>query len=414
MGYFKDTIKGVSWVAGLRYISRAIALLRIIILARFQLLLPYQFGLYGIASIVLALLEILTETGVNVFFIQQNKSIKEYIDSAWIISIVRGVILATIIWISAPFISIFFNSNDSKNIIFMIGFAPLVRGFINPGIIIFQKDLKFHKEFWFRLPILMVDVLVTIFVAFNTHNAISFVWGLIAGAIVEVILSFIFVRPMPKLQIQKEKITTILHSGKWVTLSGIFNYIAQEGDNVVVGKLLGATALGYYQNAYKLSTLPISEITDVASKVVFPVYARIAEDRKRLFIAFAKTMLIILVSTIFLGIILLLFTNQIVLLTLGKNWLIIVPVLHILAFYGVLRAVFGAASSLFLAAKRQDFVAAMTFVRFLGLTVTIVPLTMMYGIIGAGYSALFSVLIEIFLIVYFTYVIFKKKSNEKR
>ena len=70
MGYFPDIIKGVSWLGGLKAISRVIAFGKTAILAR--VLVPAQFGLFGIASLFLELLEILTETGINVVLLDDG------------------------------------------------------------------------------------------------------------------------------------------------------------------------------------------------------------------------------------------------------------------------------------------------------------------------------------------------------
>src|SRR3989442_1582306 len=91
MGYTSQALKGISWTAILRVSTRIITVLKTALLAR--LLSPLQFGIFGIAAIVLAFFEVLTETGINVFIIQEKRDIKEYINSAWVVSIARGVIL---------------------------------------------------------------------------------------------------------------------------------------------------------------------------------------------------------------------------------------------------------------------------------------------------------------------------------
>ena len=405
MGYLRNTIKGVSWIAALRIATRIITLLRTVLLAR--LLVPSQFGVFGIASLILAFFEVLTETGVNVFLIQQKKDIKEYIDSAWIVSIIRGAVLSLSIVLLAPFIASFFSSQESHGVILFIAIIPFIRGFINPAIITLQKDLQFHKEFWLRLSIFLLDSFIVVIFAFSTHSAASFVWGLLAGALFEVILSFLFIQPRPKLNFEQDKVKRIMGLGKWVTLSGIFTYIAQEGDNVAVGKILGTAPLGIYQVAYKFSTLPISEITDVVSKVVFPVYTKISHEPVRLFRAFIRTSLAISIGASLLGAIIFLFSETIISVLLGSNWTSAVPVIKIFSIYGVLRAIFGSVSSLFSAVGKQEYIASMTFVRVLGLAITIVPLTLRYGLIGAGYAALFSVLIELPMIMLYTIKIFR-------
>ena len=108
-----------------------------------------------------------------------------------------------------------------------------------------------------------------------------------------------------------------------------------------------------------------------------------------------------------LGAIIFLFSETIISVLLGSNWTSAVPVIKILSIYGVLRAIFGSVSSLFLAVGKQEYIASMTFVRVLGLAITIVPLTLRYGLIGAGYAALFSVLIELPMIMLYTIKIFR-------
>lgn len=409
MGYSRGVIKGVSWMSGFRMLTRVLSFLKTAVLAR--VLTPSQFGIFGIASLVLALLEMLTETGINIILIQSKKEIDEYINSAWVVSIIRGIFVSLCIVILTPFIISFFNTPHVFSILLLISLVPFIRGFINPSVVKLQKELKFHYEFWFRSSIFLFDAIVSITFAVLTHSIYSLVWGLIAGALLEVLLSFILLRPIPRWSIRKDYFNEIFHKGKWVTVYGIFNYIAQEGDNIIVARVMGAPALGIYQMAYKLSTLPISEVTDVVSKVVFPVYAKIVEDKARLKSAFIKSTLVIVTTTMVMGMVLFLFPRQVVLIVLGEKWLPAIPVLRVLVIYGVLRAISGSASALFLGIGKQKYVTSMTFLRFIGLAITIYSFVQMFGLVGAGYSALTSVLFEIPIVVYYIIKVFKKNSR---
>ena len=148
MGYKKDAFKGISWLGGLRIVTRIVALGRTVLIAR--ILSPSQFGLYGIASLVLIFIETLTETGINIFLVQEDKKINEYINTAWVVSIIRGFIISVLIIVLAPFIASFFSSPEAVSILYIISLVPLVRGFINPAVAIFQKELQFGKEFQYR------------------------------------------------------------------------------------------------------------------------------------------------------------------------------------------------------------------------------------------------------------------------
>jgi O-antigen/teichoic acid export membrane protein len=94
---------------------------------------------------------------------------------------------------------------------------------------------------------------------------------------------------------------------------------------------------------------------------------------------------------------------------LGDKWLSIIPVLRLLSIYGILRAIFGSASALFLAVEKQEYVTAMTFFRVAGLLITIIPAIVMYGLTGAAYSVIFSVVIEIPIIIYLVWKVLKNK-----
>lgn len=405
MGYTKTAAKGISWITLLRASTRVITILRLSILGR--ILTPAQFGFFGIASLILALLEVLTETGINVFLVQEKRDIKYFINSAWVISILRGFLLAAIIFFSAPFIASFFNAPAAYETIALMAIVPLIRGFINPAIVTYQKDLLFQKEFRLRTTLFFIDVIVSVIFALITKSANSFVYGLIASAIVEVICSFYFIRIWPKLQFESEKIKLILKRGWWVTLTGVFAYVADNGDNITVGKILGSSSLGIYQVAYKLSTLPISEITNVVNQVIFPVYVKFADDKKRLWKAFLKVSFASTGVALLMGGLLFFLADPIIRIFMGEQWLAAIPVVQVLAVYGILRTMFGNFAPLFLSVQKQRYVAQMTFVRVAGLLILIIPFVQMYGMVGAGYAMLASIIIEIPIILYYARKVFK-------
>src|SRR3989344_3560370 len=95
MGYRGDALKGFGWIGSLRIISRAISFVKTAILA--HILSPYQFGVFGVAALVLSFAETITETGINVFLVQNREKINNYVSTAWIISITRGILIALII-----------------------------------------------------------------------------------------------------------------------------------------------------------------------------------------------------------------------------------------------------------------------------------------------------------------------------
>ena len=407
MGYYKDTVRGVGWIGSLRIFTRIISFARTAIIAR--ILSPEQFGLFGIASLALILIEILTETGINVFLVQEKEKIEKYISTAWIVSIVRGILIFLTLIILAPVIGNFYSSPNAVILLFIVSFVPLIRGFINPAVAIFQKELQFSKEFYYRSSIFFVESVVAVVLVLKTHAPEGLVWGLVAGALYEVIVSFIIIRPAPRFSFNFTLMKNVISRGKWVTFSGIFSYLFHNGDNIVIGKMKGVGALGIYDMAYRISMLPITEVADVVAKVTFPVYVKIAHDKKRLQKAFIKSLVVVSMLCLPIGAIFILFPKEIILILLGNKWLEAAQVLQVLAIFGVVRAISGVSSSVFFAVQKQEYTTVITLVSFATLAISIIPFVNMFGLIGAGLAAVLGSLTAVPFIIYYTIRVFKIK-----
>lgn len=405
MGYTKTAVKGFSWLSSLKVTKRGVGYVRIAILAR--LLTPEQFGIFGVATLVLAFLEIFTETGINIFLIQENTNIDKYINTAWVISIARGVLMSVIMLLAAGLISNFFSSPQSYGLLAVISIVPFLRGFINPSIVKLKKELIYSKQFMNEFVIYLVESVVIVSVAIVIKNEFAFAVGLIAGVFVEILFSFVLVKPLPKFRFEIEKAKQIIHRGYWVTVGGIFSYLNQQGDDAVVGKLIGVGPLGIYQNVYKISTLPLTEISQVVTNLTFSIYAKIGDDKKRLMRAFKKVLLVVVLTVVPVGIIFYAFPELIIKIILGDTWLVGAEALRVLSIFGVLSAILVAPNPVFLALKKQSIIAKLRIFQFAVMAITIIPMVLSNGIVGAAYSVTLSVLVSLPVSYFYLYKVGK-------
>ncbi len=399
MGYTGDVIKGISWIGALRVSTRLLTVVRTALLAR--ILAPHDFGLFGITTIVLSLLEAITETGVNIVLIQEKQNIDKYINSAWIVSIIRGAIIALLIIAFSPIISAFFNSSESLNLLLLISLVPFIRGFINPSVVKFQKDLRFNLEFIYSFLSFFVFFATAIIIALITKDTISLILALIASALFEVLASNIFVKPSPRIELRKEYLLKLVHRGKWLTVTGIASYLYQSIDNIAIGRILGTSSLGLYDVLYKISLLPLTEITDVVGKATFPVYIKMNGDLARLRRAYLRSVALIFVLSAGVGLFLFLFSEIIILFVLGEKWLAGAPVLKVLSVLGVLRALYASIIHPLYALEKQNLVTGVSFFGLMVLAAIIVPFIMFWGIVGAALAALVGTVVALPLGFYF-------------
>lgn len=400
MGYSKNAYIGVAWTSLFRVALRSTAFIRVAILAR--ILSPEQFGVFGVAVLVLALLEIVTETGINVFLLQEDDRYADYLDTAYVVSAFRGFVIAAGIFLTSGLIANFFHTPAAQPLLVFSSLIPIIRGFINPACIRYQKELKFRSEFLYRTVLVLTEASVAIIVSLLTRSPVGLVWGLVVSALVEVALSHILFSPHPKFTFDRAKFRQIASRGKWVTGFGLLDYIFTQGDNITVGRLLGTTSLGIYQTAYRLSTLPITEVVDVAYKVLLPILVKISDDTRRFRAAAFKSAGVIAVSTLITGSAIGLFADPLVRIILGPKWLSAIEPLRVLAILGIVRGMSFSFNPVFMAKKKQHYVTAIIGCNTLGLVVTIVPLVQLYGLVGAAYSTIIGAALGLPFVVYFT------------
>lgn len=387
MGYSQKFIKGFGWAGVLNALATATSFVKIVILSKL-IFGPTEFGIFGVGVLILGILELITETGINIFLIQEEDDIKTYLNTAWVISIVRGVLIASLMAILSYPISIFFKIPSHWNFIVAFSVLPLVRGFINPAITGLQKNLEFKKDAFYRFSISFIEDISILGLAILTHNIFSFVIGILFGNFIEVGLTFILVKEKPSLKFEKLHFKKIINRGKWVTLAQVFDYLYRHTDDITVGRLLNVASLGIYQNSYTFASLPENLVSQQISKIALPVYVNIKEDPKRIKRAFWRTFFATFGIILPFAIIMFFASDPLVRIFLNEKWLPAIPILKILAIFGLSRSLTNLFYPVFLAYKKQSFVMTTTLVSWVILGITIIPLILKFGLNGAALSAL--------------------------
>lgn len=383
-------VRGGFWIFSLRITERAFSLVRLIILAR--ILSPNDFGLMGIALLVMATLDTFSQTGFRQALIQKKKDIKSYLDSAWTVLILRGFILFAILFFIAPYAAIFFKAPQAKPIIQIIGFSVLLQGFANIGVIYFQKELEFNKQFIYQLSGTLADFIVAVSAVLIFKNVWALVFGLLAGNIARLIASYLIHPYRPHLSRDLGRAKELFGFGKWILGSSVLSFSNTQGDDIFVGKLLGATMLGFYQMAYRISNMPATEITHVISQATLPAYSKLQDNLPKLREAYLKVLqLTAFLSFPIAGLIFVLapdFTK----IFLGEKWMPMVPAMQVLALWGLIRSIGATTGPIFQGVGKPGIATKLQFARLILLVIIIYPLAIKWGILGASLAVLLSIL----------------------
>jgi len=407
--YLKTDLKGRSvrggfWVFALRIVTRLFGLGRTIALAR--LLAPADFGLFGIALLAMSALETFSQTGFHAALVQKKQDTRPYLDTAWTVQLIRAVVLALIAFSIAPYVASFFDTPATKPIIQVIAFSVLIGGFANIGVIYFQKELEFHKQFIYQLTATLADFSVAITAAFLLRSVWALVFGLLARSLVGTVLSY-FIHPYrPRLGFNLRQFKELFGFGRWVLGSSILVFLTTQGDDIFVGKLLGTTMLGFYQMAYRLSNMPATEITHVISQVTFPAYSKLQDNLPRLREAYLKVLQITAFISFPLAGLIFILAPDFTSIFLGEKWMPMVPAMQVLAIWGLMRSIGATTGPIFYAKGRPDLATKLQVLNLVLLGGFVYVLTIRLGILGTSIAlasvAVLTCPIHFYIIMKFT------------
>ncbi len=132
------------------------------------------------------------------------------------------------------------------------------------------------------------------------------------------------------------------------------NYFSRNLDNILVGKYLGAIALGTYDKAYQIMRYPLMLLTFAMTPAIQPVIRKYAGDKVKVEAIHRDfTFKLSLVgAAVGLGVFLL--SDWIVQVMLGAQWVGVAPIIQVLAIGIPVQVVLSTSGSFFQAMNRAD------------------------------------------------------------
>lgn len=406
VGYTKNAISGFSWQTVLKILQSLLTIGKVSILAR--LLTPNDFGMFSLVTIALGIVEALTQTGVNFTILQSKRSISYFVDTAWVIAIVRGFIIAIFMVLLGLAMGGFYDIPELPIYVAIAALVPAIKGFINPSIITLHKKLEFFKDSTYRLSLTVVDVVLAILFGLWLKSFMAMIIAMIGAAIFEVVISFIFFSVTPRFKYISSRARVIYDNAKWLSVSALLSYAHENLDNLILGKTIGTYNLGLYHNGYSLGHKANYDLSKSAFHGTLPIFSKIMSDTSRLKRAFWRSSFATLGLAFLATLPLILFPELVVSIILGSNWLEVAAYLPLLAIAGLLQAFSMQCTSLLMATKRFKYVNIQ-----LALTlVVLVPLIYLWstqnGITGAANALIVSRIVSLPILMYGLATAFKE------
>jgi O-antigen/teichoic acid export membrane protein len=330
-GEARRIIRGFQWTYASVALQGFLKLAALMVLAR--LLTPREFGLLGFALLCTNFVERIGQGGVAPTVVQVESVSPEAISTAWWLSLVLGVFSTATVALCAGPVAGFFGEPELIPILRVLSLGCLLEALVSIPEALLQRELRCRE-------IMIADNLAYCISMVGVCTALAYagwgVWSLVVAQvslkIVKLVVLLAVAPAFERRTISWVHARYLARMGFGFSLGRLLNFFSLQGDNFVVGRLLGTEALGMYNRAYQLMTLPAMYVGQVFERVMFPAMARKQSKSRDIAEEFLLALEVLTIVALPAGVVMFVLAGEIVSVGFGDRWTGVVPAVSVLSF----------------------------------------------------------------------------------
>lgn len=354
MSLKKQTFSAVRWTMLAMFGKASLQFLQVAVLAR--LLAPHDFGLMALVTAVIVFAQVFTDMGVSNAIIHHQQVSQEELSSLYWLNVMAGVMMMLLVMLASSTIAGLYDSPSLRPLLMAISVYFLIVALGQQLVVVAEKELKFNILARIELTSAFVGFVVSVIWASLDPSVSALIAGMLTSAIIMTGLSWGMLadgwRPMWRLRFRE--ISHFLGFGGYTMANNLVSTLNMQVDVLIGGRFLSAASLGVYSLPRDLSLRVANVFNPIVTRVGLPVMAKSQNDRPFLKIVYLRTLRMVssVNFPVYLGIAA--FAPEIVALMFGSQWNDAIPLLRILALWGLLRSVGNPVGSLVFAVGRAD------------------------------------------------------------
>lgn len=334
MSLKKKTVHSIFWSSLQQFGRQGFSFVFSILLAR--LLLPAEFGYIAMIMVFINLSHALIDAGLTQSLIREEDDRKEAFSTIFFFNVGMGLLLYVILYLGAPYISGFYDQPILHNLIRWQALILIVHALTSVQRTHLVKKLDFQSQLMASIPAIIIAGCLSLYMAFKGFGVYALVAYYVIDALIQSILLWWLSDWKPQWQFSFNRLKYHFRFGSHLTLAGMLETGFNEIYNVILGKYFSPAHLGYFNRAYTMQRMPVSNLYSILNKVTYPIFAKIKTNNLKLKEVYAKLLLLVVFSLtpvlLFAGVL----GEPLFRLVLTEKWLPAVPYFKILCLAGIL------------------------------------------------------------------------------
>lgn len=297
------TVSGVGWSAADALLSQGVTFLVGLVLAR--LLSPSEYGLIGICTIFITVLTGIVDSGFSNALIRKTDTTNDDYNTMFFTNLVISILLFFFLFLSAPWISHFFEREELTSLVRVTGLIVIIQAFSLVQNTILTKKLDFKTKTKASLISSLLSGIIGIVMALTGFGVWALVGQQISRQLLYSICLWFFNKWLPSFRFNTKSFRYMWGFGWKLMLSGLLNNIWNQLYQVVVGKYYSPETLGQYTRSKEYAGIFSLNLTNIVQRVTYPALAEVQDNKERMVAAYRKvistTMFVTAICMISLG-----------------------------------------------------------------------------------------------------------------
>ena len=351
-GLGRQVASGTAWSMGFQISRQLLSIVSVAVLAR--RVPPGAYGLLSMAAIVTNFLDIFRDMGTGNAIVREREVSDRLLSSLFWLNLALGVLLSLgVILLSVP-AAIFFHQPGLVRVMQALALVFFINSISVIPNALLNRHMAFRSLAIAQLTGAVLGTAVAIAAAIQGAGVWSLVMGTLVSTLVTTIGLWLACPWRPRFLADRSELRRITSYSLHLSAFNFVNFFSRNADNLIVGRFLGDTALGYYQMAYTLMTYPLSNFCQVIAGVVYPAFSTLQTDDARLRSAFLRVSRMVGLFTIPAMLGLMVVAGPFVRVVLGQKWLPVTGLLLVFAPLGALQSIYGMTGPIYNAKGRTD------------------------------------------------------------
>lgn len=395
----KKTVKGVAWTSLDQFAKLGFGFVIGVILAR--ILSPSDYGLLAMIAVFNSIAFAFLDSGFGSALIRKPDLTESDNCTAFYFNIVAGVVLYGVIWLIAPWVSVFYDKPILTKLLRVEALLLIIMSFRIVQNTQLSRALNFKAKAIINVTADVVSGIIAVIAAYRGMGVWSLVLQHLASGIISLIMLWIFSPWRPRGKWDKRSFRYLWGYGSKLLASGLLDRIYGNIYPIIIGKFYSAADLGQYTRATHYAGMPSGILTGVLQKVTFPVLSHIQEDTERLGNSYRRMLrfTVFIVFPVMIGMAVL--AHPLVIALVTDKWAQCVPYLQIICFSSMWYPVHAINLNLLQVKGRSDLFLRLEIIKK-ALITAVIFVCVPFGIIGICYGAVFTSLACLAINTYYT------------